>query len=59
MGQPYYRSTGIDDPVYIGGNSKIDVNGGSFTVNATNMGDYKGSVVTSAGTSTISINPPW
>ena len=55
-GQPYYRSTGIDDPVYIGGNSKIDVNGGSFTVNATNMGDYKGSVVTSAGTSTISIN---
>ncbi|WP_302117840.1 DUF1542 domain-containing protein [uncultured Limosilactobacillus sp.] len=55
-GVPYYRSSGIDDPVYIGGNSKIDVNGGSFIVSATNMGSYQGSVITSAGTSTISIN---
>ena len=50
-GQPYYRSQGWDDPVYINGNATINVNdGGSFKVNATNMGDdYKGSIVTSNG----------
>lgn len=54
-GTPYYRSQGWDDPVYINGNAAINVNGGSFKVNATNMGDYKGSVVTSNGT-TIAIS---
>ena len=56
-GQPYYRSQGWDDPVYINGNATINVNdGGSFKVNATNMGDYKGSIVTSNGNTTIAIN---
>lgn len=55
-GKPYYRSQGWDDPVYINGNATINVNGGSFKVNATNMGDYKGSIVTSNGNSTIAIN---
>ncbi|MGO5502688.1 DUF1542 domain-containing protein, partial [Lactobacillus amylovorus] len=56
-GKPYYRSQGWDDPVYINGNATINVNGGSFKVNATNMDDYKGSIVTSNGTTTIAINP--
>ena len=57
-GQPYYRSQGWDDPVYINGNATINVNdGGSFKVNATNMGDYQGSIVTSNGKTTIAINP--
>lgn len=55
-GKPYYRSQGWDDPVYINGNATINVNGGSFKVNATNIGDYKGSIVTSNGNSTIAIN---
>ena len=55
-GTPYYRSQGWDDPVYINGNAIINVNGGSFKANATKMGDYKGSVVTSNGNSTIAIN---
>ena len=55
-GKPYYRSQGWDDPVYINGNATINVNGGSFKVNATNMGDYKGSIVTSNGNTTIAIN---
>ena len=55
-GTPYYRYQGWDDPVYINGNAAINVNGGSFKVNATNMGDYKGSVVTSNGNSTIAIS---
>lgn len=55
-GTPYYRSQGWDDPVYINGNATINVNGGSFKANATNMGDYKGSVVTSNGNSTIAIS---
>lgn len=55
-GTPYYRSQGWDDPVYIDGNATINVNGGSFKANATNMGDYKGSVVTSNGNSTIAIS---
>lgn len=55
-GTPYYRSQGWDDPIYINGNAIINVNGGSFKANATNMGDYKGSVVTSNGNSTIAIN---
>ncbi|EDX43592.1 YSIRK signal domain/LPXTG anchor domain surface protein [Limosilactobacillus reuteri] len=55
-GTPYYRYQGWDDPVYINGNTAINVNGGSFKVNATNMGDYKGSVVTSNGNSTIAIS---
>lgn len=55
-GKPYYQSKGWDDPVYINGNATINVNGGSFKVNATNMGDYKGSVVTSNGNSTIAIS---
>ena len=56
-GKPYYRSQGWDDPVYINSNATINVNGGSFKVNATNMGDYKGSIVTSNGTTKIAINP--
>ena len=48
-GKPYYRSQGLDDPVYINSNATINVNGGSFKVNATKMGDYKGSIVTSNG----------
>ena len=56
-GKPYYRSQGWDDPVYINGKATINVNGGSFKVNATNMGDYKGSIVTSNGTTKIAINP--
>ena len=56
-GKPYYRSQGLDDPVYINGKAAINVNGGSFKVNATNMGDYKGSIVTSNGTTKIAINP--
>ena len=55
-GKPYYRSQGWDDPVYINGNATINVNGGSFKVNATNIGDYKGSIVTSNGNTTIAIN---
>ncbi|WP_297953741.1 YSIRK-type signal peptide-containing protein, partial [uncultured Lactobacillus sp.] len=55
-GTPYYRYQGWNDPVYINGNAAINVNGGSFKVNATNMGDYKGSVVTSNGNSTIAIS---
>ena len=55
-GKPYYRSQGWDDPVYINGKATINVNGGSFKVNATNMGDYKGSIVTSNGNTTIAIN---
>ena len=55
-GKPYYRSQGWDDPVYINGNATIKVNGGSFKVNATNIGDYKGSIVTSNGNTTIAIN---
>ena len=56
VGQPYYRSSGIDAPVYINGNSTINVEGGNFTVNATDLGDYQGNIVTSSGTSTININ---
>ncbi|GAA0042448.1 hypothetical protein LATKL145_08580 [Lactobacillus amylovorus subsp. animalium] len=56
-GKPYYRSQGWDDPVYINGKATINVKGGSFKVNATNMGDYKGSIVTSNGTTKIAINP--
>ena len=61
-GQPYYplisrNYQGLDDPVYINGNATINVNGGSFKVNATNMGDYKGSIVTSNGKTKIAINP--
>lgn len=55
-GTPFYRSSGMDDPVYINGNATINVDGGSFKVNATNMGDYKGSVVTSNGNSKIAIS---
>ncbi|MGO5079502.1 DUF1542 domain-containing protein, partial [Lactobacillus amylovorus] len=55
-GKPYYRSQGLDDPVYINSNATINVNGGSFKVNATNIGDYKGSIVTSNGNTTIAIN---
>lgn len=55
-GTPFYRSSGMDDPVYINGNATINVDGGSFKVNATNMGDYKGSVITSNGNSKIAIS---
>ena len=60
-GQPYYpfipyNYQGWADPVYINGKATINVNGGSFKVNATNIGDYKGSIVTSNGNSTIAIN---
>ena len=62
-GQPYYplisrNYQGLDDPVYINGNATINVNdGGSFKVNATNIGNnYKGSIVTSNGNTTIAIN---
>ncbi len=53
-GVPYNKD--IDAPIYIGGNSKINVNGGQFNVNAKNLADYGGGLVVSAGTSTISIN---
>ncbi|MCI2030911.1 DUF1542 domain-containing protein, partial [Limosilactobacillus sp.] len=54
-GEPYYRSQGTDDPVYINGSAAINVNGGSFKINATNMGNHKGSIITSNGSSTIAI----
>lgn len=44
-------------PVYINGTAAINVNGGSFKVNATNMGaNYTGPIISSNGTSTIAIS---
>lgn len=43
-------------PVYINGTAAINVDGGSFKLNATNMGDdYTDSIIKSNGSSTISI----
>ena len=53
-GAPYGND--VDAPIYISGDSKINVNGGQFNINATNLGNYSGTLLASAGTSTISIN---
>ena len=56
-GQSSYSKRSDYVPVYINGTAAINVNGGSFKVNATNMGDsYIGPIVSSNGKSTIAIS---
>ncbi|WP_276804188.1 DUF1542 domain-containing protein [Lactobacillus hominis] len=56
-GQSSYNKRADYVPVYINGTAAINVNGGSFKIDATNMGDsYTGPIVSSNGKSTIAIN---
>lgn len=56
-GESSYKTRADYVPVYINGNSVINVNGGNFKVNAINMGDnYTGPIVSLNGKSTIAIN---
>ncbi|RMX25015.1 YSIRK signal domain/LPXTG anchor domain surface protein [Limosilactobacillus reuteri] len=57
-GTPYYRAQGWDDPVYINGNATINVgNGATFSLKATNLGDFKGHLMTVSGTGTVKLDP--
>ena len=46
-GKPNKTNSGWDDPIYLYGNATINVgNGARFELNATNLGDYSGSLFT-------------
>ncbi|MDL2057406.1 DUF1542 domain-containing protein [Limosilactobacillus reuteri] len=57
-GTPYYKSSGIDAPVYINGTAVINVgNTGNLTLTATNLGTYNGDLMKINGTGTVSLDP--
>ena len=57
-GVPYYRASGIDDPVYINGDTIINVgNGANFTLEATNLGTYNGHLMTVSGKGIVKLDP--
>ncbi|WLR80490.1 DUF1542 domain-containing protein [Limosilactobacillus reuteri] len=57
-GVPYYRASGIDDPVYINGDTTINVgNGANFTLEATNLGTYNGHLMTVSGKGIVKLDP--
>ena len=57
-GVPYYRASGIDDPVYINGDTIINVgNGANFTLEATNLGTYNGHLMTVSGKGIVNLGP--
>ncbi|MFR0537947.1 DUF1542 domain-containing protein, partial [Limosilactobacillus reuteri subsp. suis] len=58
-GVPYYQASGIDDPVYINGTTTINVgNGANFTLEATDLGTYKGHILTVSGKgATVKLDP--
>ncbi|AZN76100.1 YSIRK signal domain/LPXTG anchor domain surface protein [Lactobacillus acidophilus] len=57
-GVPYYKANGWDDPVYINGDATINVgNGATFSLEATNLGDFKGHLMTVSGTGTVKLDP--
>ena len=50
------KSNGV--PVYINGSAKINVgNGGSFSLDATNLGNYSSSLISINGTGTVKLDP--
>ena len=50
------KSNGV--PVYINGSAKINVgNGGSFALDATNLGNYSSSLISINGTGTVKLDP--
>ncbi|MBB1109754.1 DUF1542 domain-containing protein, partial [Limosilactobacillus sp. pH52_RY] len=58
-GVPYYKASGIDDPVYINGTTTINVgNGANFTLEATNLRTYNGNLMTVSGKgATVKLDP--
>ena len=57
-GTPHYQNNGWDDPVYINGGAQINVGDGAiFNLEATNLGDFKGHLMTVSGTGTVSLDP--
>ncbi|MCC4435009.1 DUF1542 domain-containing protein [Limosilactobacillus reuteri] len=57
-GTPYYHAQGWDDPVYINGDATINVgNGATFSLEATNLGDFNGHLMTVSGTGTVKLDP--
>ena len=57
-GTPYYKSSGIDAPVYINGTAVINVgNTGNLTLTATNVGTYNGDLMKINGTGTVKLDP--